>query len=350
MSQDLHLKPYQGDLGPWPEFTISASAVKQLGICTRAVFFKRYAAWGGWDAPSDSWRRRAYVESKVRGLAAFIGLEVHAAASKALRDAANGYRPAPVETQVERALRGLDLAVHNTEARLWQGNPKKCPPLAEIYYNDPDTPEKLEKARARLRTLIEAVNGQVAALTASIIDKRIILLSNEQRFRRELTMPGVGKVVVWVSADAVLHRVAKPHNRLRIIDWKTSPLERYDADKAAAIIKADKAQVDLYALWAGAHYGCPPESMDMALHYVGQYKQRPDGSGPWPWIEVAQPTKASRQRAWDKLQKDAGRLAALIVDGDTTRNEPLPASAFPPLDEGARACTTCDFRGLCGRG
>lgn len=62
-----------------------------------------------------------------------------------------------------------------------------------------------------------------------------------------------------------------------------------------------------------------------------------------------QATEAHIESARASMAEATELARAFLVDGDLTRNEPLPMEAFPQTEDVA-TCRRCDWRRLCSRG
>lgn len=330
-------------LSPFPAFAVSHSSTRRLLKCPREHYWAVYGSWRGWDdmLPAEDPRRLAWTLKQGKGLAGLVGDLVHDLARTAF-DAVKAGIPLNLHQYRTNARAAYSVAVRMTlDGRGYRADPKKNPPVLEVYYAELGWEERVRRYHEELDAAIDAlfVNEHFLA----VLEGRAEVLYCEDRFQLEVDVPrlpgdvvepgGVGegapawKVIAWVIPDLVYTLPATPNQRV-IVDWKTGRLE----DGA-------RAQVGVYTAWLAQQDGIPPEDIAAVAVYLPHYVER-----------AVEGSRELVETAMQELRDGARRALAYVAGSNPARNEPKAIEEFPMLPEGSKECRYCAFRRLCGRG
>ena len=312
-------------LGPFPSFSVSHSSAARRRECVRAHYLAVYQSWGGWDdkLTREDPRRLAYTLAKGNTLPQLVGLIVHGIAENVALSVRDGLPVVHWRHTLARARKDLGAAVEHTRKGSWLQDPKGYPPVLEVVYDRPgvDFEALLTEAHVTLEASVEALftNGHLLALTGGTYE----LVRAEERVALDLFVPALGRSVkVWVGSDLIVRDGA----RHVVLDWKTG--------------RAAPGASEQLALYAAHLSMSDPTITEIATIAVYLYLLRE---------RVTVHTAEAGERAIEAMRTAAVEAAALVVDADIERNEPLPIEVFAQLPAGSKACTRCAFRRICGR-
>lgn len=195
--------------------------------CPRAWWLKTNVAWGGWERSASPAQRLAYRLGKMTSYLMYAGLIVHEMIADHILS-----RAAPPADY--RAMIGdrLSQAEQAHIERRWEADPKKHPPISELYYAEPNNRETYSRGHRRA----------VGCMTT--------FYSRAETFHydRFLTIPDADPILVdtatcpvWVQFD-LAHYDAATH-RVLVRDWKTG--KPRNTDRQQGMIQAAMA----YRIW-----------------------------------------------------------------------------------------------------
>jgi hypothetical protein len=317
------------DLGPFPEFALSASQLAERD-CDRKLYWGSYGYWGGWNKGAPVEARTAYLLKKARSKFSLLGDALHSIASAVItavqigRDVDTALATAVI-AQGNKARRIVDDAV----ARRWENDPKNKPAVLELLYKSDDPNDTPDGVKAW-------VGDRIAGMTDHLMESQHIAAVREGAGIIEVeTMHQVVveldelRVPVWVQPDLVYGPTQGKPGPTVVVDWKTGR-ERVEHEE----------QLYVYGLYANQELNRPAERISLAATYLEDGEEI---------VFPFSPTKLSKLRT--RIGEAVHDRRRRVVGGDLARNEPLPMEdAFRQLPADARACRWCDFRRLCGRG
>lgn len=297
------------------ELVWSHSRARAFAECLRAYWFTYYGSWGGWDLAAEPRVRQAYLEKKLTTRAMWTGTVVHGIAEDVLRAARDGMPP-DLESSRRRARNQARRDIEDSRSGRWEDRPARRTGFAEHYYGRPVEDADWEAA-------IAEIDRQVTVLWDHRIFRRLLQVPERIREVEDLRRFRVGDAEVYAVLDVL---VDDGRGGVVIIDWKTG-----DAHSDEEIA----AQLGVYGLYATQELRVPPDRV-VALHVnVRHGTETRHAVGPGEM-------DAARVTIGAGVEKMRARL--VDVEHNVAREED-----HPPLDEGDRRCTWCNFRRVCGR-
>lgn len=298
------------------ELVWSYSRARAFGGCLRAYWFMYYGSWGGWNADSPPATRDAYVQKKLTTRPMWLGTVVHQLAEDALRRVRDGWEPRPIEDAVTGVRNRARREIAESLDGSWLSRPAKRVGFREHYYGEPTTPADWDATVAE-------IERQARVLWDQRLFRRLLAVPERIRELEDLRRFPVGDVDVYVALDVM---VDDGQEGVVILDWKTGE-NHDDADIGA--------QLGVYGLYATEVLGVPKERI-VALHVNLRHAtetRHPIGAAE---IEAARALIASSSAAMRARLADPAKNLANMDE-------------YPPLEPGDARCTTCSFRGVCGR-
>jgi hypothetical protein len=297
-------------------FSWSFSAGNAFETCPRKRYWGVYAAWGGWRADAPPLARTAYRLGKMDSRHTLLGHVAEETACWLRREYATGRTPTAEEAYETVARPRLNQAWKDSKSGAWREDPKRRTCLHEHYYPqlhpdlDPQWPQTLRDAVVRCAGhFIATVWPRLAARPAG----EEIPVEQPDAFELDgITVYAVPDYVV--RADGLWH----------IHDWKAGRPQ-----------EAHRRQLAIYALWAHAKHGAPPDRIRLYAEYLdlGQAAQE-SGSD-----ELLDETRAA-------IAGSVMDMADYLDGGDLKKNQPRPREEWDMTPD-RRICSRCPFHELC---
>lgn len=304
------------------EFSWSWSRHRAFLECRRKYWLAHYGFWGGWKRGSP--QREIYTQKRLNTRPQWLGSLVHELVERTLKDALNG-RAASPERVVERARRRAWGMIEDSERGRYRDEPKHRPGFVEHYYGQEVTREQWEQD-------VEEIARQLAGLFGNPVFRRLLDVPARIREIEELQQLQVGSVPVWVSLDVL---VEDGEGGFVVIDWKTG--RGHDVETVAG-------QLSVYGAYVLQRYldedlrEVTPQALDRVK---AMYVNLRSGDR-----EVLSVDLTALTDALECIDGSASEMRALLVD---EAENVARIDDFPMLPEGSAACSTCNFRGTCGR-
>jgi hypothetical protein len=304
----------------------SHSRIGMLRECKRRYYLNYYQKWFGWNADATPEQRQAYTLCKMTNLPMLVGVAVHEAVKRSLLDIRDYGRVTVPDLAMW--VRREFLTAHWLDAQdeLWKENPKKHPPMFEIYYGqEPSGPE--------LKAWGEKVTRCLARFQSSSLFQDLLQDNPENWLAMDLDPFGGRGPSLTVNETTVL---ANPDFARRtsdglceVWDWKTGRPRN-----------ADELQLLAYGLFAHDAWGFPPEAIRLRAFYLD-----PDLS------EQAVVEYSFNEAQLDRIRKDiaSGVDEMTAVLQEEGYNQPLDKEAAFPMTEQAYRCATCHFKEVCDK-
>ena len=307
------------------DFTLSPSACSVVRSCMREWYHRAYGSWGGWNrAGLDHRPRLTYCLKQGRAVNAQVGLLVHDAA---LTMVWAGTERDLGQMLVGTALGKLEQWRDVAAAGVWQTEPKNHPMCVEFFYDEwVDWRAAEEHIRACIASLAGNDNLKRIRDTPRTVSP---IVRAENLDVLNVHVPELGITVpFFVMPDVAYHYWSDGEwAGYHAVDWKTGRPN----DK-------DEAQVQFYGLWLKTRF--PDDDCSTELVYLT----------PQTTSKILEVDEASIEDAKRQIAEVVLVASRYVVDGDLTRNEPLPEDEFPMLPEGHSRCKHCAYRRLCDRG
>jgi hypothetical protein len=298
------------------QFAWSSSRSRIFSECKRRYYLRYYRQWGGWERDASPESRLAYRLTKMISMPQLAGQAVHEVLSRHFHALRMGeYRPLQPERPVER----MRSAFRAARAESWRANPKKNPPLFELYYKKELSPSRLrelaEGARRAIRHLQEMplYHGlrSLPGTDLAWIDPLPGTFSPESYF-------DIRKFQVIAIPDLVIRR----GDELLIFDWKTGRPR-----------PSDRRQMEVYALWARQHLEGGEGKIRACLVYLASSEADEFTVSP-----------AAARRAAQFIRVEMEAMSAYLKDAG--KNIPLDRDSFP-MDNNTELCWGCFFQEIC---
>jgi CRISPR/Cas system-associated exonuclease Cas4 (RecB family) len=252
----------------------------------------------------------------MTSMALLVGSAVHEVLARDFRSRKFG---AAREAEPERAVDLMRTAWMNAKKELWRENPKKYPPLFEIYYDRIPDGE-------RLRGYAEKARRAVTTVKSSLLYSRIRSLSPSDLLWVDPVGEGFSEEIVFdlppYQAISAPDLVIREGERMVIVDWKTGKEN-----------EADRTQMEAAAAWAVEKLGAGDQAIEGLLFYseTGQEIRFPIG-------------RPERERVETVIRGEMEAMAACLED--EKNNVPRSEDHFP-LRENRAFCRYCEFQEIC---
>lgn len=296
-------------------FVWSWSRYQTWDECRRRYWFVYYGARAGGRAGAQPRARELYVLKRLQTVPQWLGLAAHRAAEAVLKRVKEGGSARLDEARaaaMQQAGAELDAAIaglHRIEPRAHAG-------LVELELPDAGTLFDRSAALGELDLLLEATLQHPLLTRLLAVPSRIVEVE-------ELRRVWLGEVAAWVSLDVL---VRDGRGGLVVIDWKSG--RHHDEAEVGR-------QLAVYGAYVHRRYGQPIEQV------VGLHAQVRAGTFT---------THRLDQATLDQAVADVQRSARAMWEAlPSPARDVAPEDRFPTLPEGAAACGTCRFRGVCGR-
>ncbi|HEY5132222.1 MAG TPA: PD-(D/E)XK nuclease family protein [Candidatus Krumholzibacteriaceae bacterium] len=319
-------------------FGWSLSREATFDDCRRRYYFHYYLSWGGWGRDAPAVAREAFRLKRLVSLPLWRGQLVHYVASMVLRSMKAKGRIPDRDKVIAYTLERFDTQFEFSRSRNYLTTPKKSGnrlnidwlALFEHEYGREIASAVLETFRGECVRAVEALCASplLGALLETDRAKWAIEDLDSGDFSQQFDYGGA---TVFVKTD-FMYRAAD--GTLRIVDWKTNRAQSAagganDGPRNAAV------QLGIYAYYASRILREPIVALrllEVNLLDGGRVIEHAADEG-------------SIARAEETIAAGIAKLAAVLVRGDTARNEALPPAQFPTIDNSR--CRFCNFYRIC---
>ena len=134
----------------------SRTRISTLHHCKRQYYYQYYLKWDGWSWDAPERRKVAYRLSKMSNLPLLVGSAVHDTI-KVMLEQLREHGCVTEENPSLYARREILTRVwRDALADLWKRNPKRHPPMYEIYYGQQVPPERLKEMGAKVARCLDS--------------------------------------------------------------------------------------------------------------------------------------------------------------------------------------------------
>ncbi len=249
-----------------------------------------------------------------------VGSSVHEVLARHFRGLKNGVARDPIP---EKAVDLMRAAWMDAQKELWRENPKRYPPLFELYYDRvPD--------RGRLKEYAEKARRAVRAVLDSPIYSRIRSGEASSLLWVDPVGAGFSEEIIFevppYQAISAPDLVVRDGERVVIVDWKTGKVNA-----------GDRTQMEAAAAWSVQKLEIGVKEIEGALFYTetGEVDRFPI-------------SPEDRERVEGEIREDMAAMAGCLeeLEGNVPR-----AEEYFPQQENRAVCRWCDFQEICwGRG
>jgi len=249
-------------------------------------------------------------------MATLTGSAVHEVLAAHFRGLRNGQFRALIPDRPVEIMRRVWM---DAKKELWRENPKKYPPLFELYYNRLPSGEKLLGYAEKARQAIKAVERLPVYDRLKNIDRSDILWVDPAG-------GGFSEQVVFnippYEAIAVPDLIYRDRDAIVILDWKTGQAR-----------EGDHLQMEAGAIWARQRINgiCGP-----IRSYLAYLVAESDDEFPV--------TDEDCLKAEEIIREDMDNMSGYLEDQE--RNIPLGRGAFP-RHASRKFCEYCEFQEIC---
>lgn len=249
-------------------------------------------------------------------MAALVGTAVHEVLARHFRARKNGQSR---ELFPERAVEIMRRVWMDAKKELWRENPKKFPPLFEIYYNRIPSVDRLREYADLARSSIRAVEDTSFYRLVRDLPRSDFLWVDPVggSFSEEIFFS-----VSPFEAIAAPDLVVRIQGRVLIVDWKTGRV----GDR-------DHLQMEAGAIWAGQRLDTEGMEIRGVLPYLGL------GS-----VDEFTITEQDCLRAGETIRRGMEDMSGYLED--PIRNIPLAIEEFP-MHNNKKFCGFCEFQDIC---
>jgi CRISPR/Cas system-associated exonuclease Cas4 (RecB family) len=294
----------------------SKSRASTFSDCKRKYYLRYYQHWGGWEEDASEISRLAYRLGKMVTMATLTGSAVHEVLAAHFRGLSNGqFRDLIPERPVE-IMRRVWM---DAKKELWRGNPKKYPPLFELYYDQMPADDKLLSYADKARQAIRAVMGLPIYGRLKNIDRADILWVDPAG--GAFTERVVFNIPPY-EAISVPDLIYKDGKDIVIVDWKTGQAR-----------EEDRLQMQAGAIWARQRIRDAAGPIRAYLAYLVA-----ESSDEFPV------TDEDCVLAEGIIRRDMEAMSGYLEDPD--RNIPRSEESFP-RQKSRKFCEYCEFQEIC---
>lgn len=207
----------------------------------------------------------------------------------------------------------------NAKKKRWRNNPKRYPPIFEIYYDRIPSADHLRAYADRARRAVEVVTGLPLYQQIRDLEPSGLLWVDpvDEGFSDEIIFP-----VPPFEAISAPDLVIREGDRVVIVDWKTGKEN-----------ESDRVQMEAAAVWAVEKLVPEDAEIEGALVYTGTGEVKRFSLG-----------RVERERACGVIRNDMEEMASLLEDPE--KNIPRGEDSFPRRDNSA-LCRYCEFQEIC---
>ncbi|MEA1927485.1 MAG: PD-(D/E)XK nuclease family protein [Candidatus Auribacterota bacterium] len=294
----------------------SKSRASTFADCKRKYYLRYYQHWGGWEDGASEISRLAYRLGKMATMATMTGSAVHEVLAAHFRGLKNGqFR----ELRPERPVEIMRRVWIDAKKELWKENPKKYPPLFEIYYDRVPDDDKLRGYAEKARRAIKAVMELPIYPRLKEMERSDILWVDPAggKFSEQVVFN-----VPPYEAISVPDLIFREGDTIVIVDWKTG-----------RVGEQDHLQMEAGAIWSRQRLPGVDGPIRAYLAYLS--------SGENDEFVVSDEDSL---RAEGVIKKDMEAMAGYLKDPE--RNIPLSEAEFP-RQKSQKFCNYCEFQEIC---
>lgn len=294
----------------------SKSRASTFSDCKRKYYLRYYQHWGGWEDGASEISQLAYRLGKMVTMATLTGSAVHEVLAAHFRGIGNGqFR----ELVPERPVEIMRRVWMDAKKELWKNNPKKYPPLFELYYDRLPEDDRLREYAEKARQAIKAVTRLPIYGRLKNIDRNDILWVDPAggafSERVVFNLPPY-------EAISVPDLIYKERDTIVIVDWKTGQARAQD-----------HLQMEAGAIWTRQRINGADGPIRAYLAYLV--------SGSNDEFPV---TDNDCLKAEGIIRDDMEAMTGYLEDSE--RNIPRSEEAFP-RQQNRKFCEYCDFQEIC---
>ena len=310
------------------ELSWSKSRVSMLRSCKRQYYHRYYTFWGGWSYKATESSRLAYRFSKMQRLPTLCGIAVHSTIEAMLFDILETGSIQHDNPAFYARKEILTKTWREAEQELWRRNPKKHPPLFELYYGPRPSAEALKEVGHKSTTCIHNfLNSEIFKdLCASAPQDWLAIeqpLNQDPYSQKSQNLTIDGKTV-WVLPDFARRK----GDVIELWDWKTGRPNQ-----------SDEEQLFAYALFAREFWDAKAEDIKL----FNLYLNGEEGA------EVVERvcTEEALNKTEATIRSDLTRMTTMLADPET--NTPFPMESHFPMTNNLNTCARCEFKEFCAR-
>jgi hypothetical protein len=305
------------------EFSWSASRRALAETCLRAYYYQYYLAWRGWGERAEASRALAYRLKNTTRLSMWAGTCLHDSIAHwfARRGAGRSLTTAELAAHALQKFR-LGYKQSRDEGASWEKAPKRFTRLQEHEYREPSVDEPSGRAAAYGKRYVQRIETSVRWFCESSELERVraaapsTWLSLEEHGTIELFHTPIHAIPDFAFRDEA--------GLVWIYDWKSGAEQ-----------PEHEFQLGLYALYAEQKWGVAPPDVRCVAAYLE------DGRAVRHRFDAE-----ALEHVLGVVHASITSLRELHFDADSGVGDP---ARFPVLPLGSAACSSCAFRGPCGR-
>lgn len=301
------------------EFSWSGSRKGKLDGCARAYYWNHYGSWDGWLRGSPEVTQKAYRLKNMTNRWMFKGNLVHDTMEQVLRTLMNSNRSITLEEAVTYMESLARTRWKQSKTGKFRGTPKQSTLLIEHH---------LQNGRVNDGTLEETITDCTEQLENFFGSGIWVAIQAGTIMDVESLIPiYVNGIKTFIKMDLMF---CSTKNKTCIVDWKTG--KRYSS-------YAD--QLGVYGYYANRELSIELEDLRLIDVFLAEQEITGD-----PGQEIIKLTKGNINKYVKTMEDSVAEMAEYLVDGDTSRNKPLPIEEFPMTTKKSY-CDYCNFREIC---
>lgn len=305
------------------EFSWSVSRRTLAETCLRAYYYQYYLAWRGWGERAEESRALAYRLKNTTRMSMWAGTCLHDSIAHwfARRRAGQALTTAELAAHALQRFR-LGYKQSRDDGARWEQAPKRFTRLQEHHYGEASVDEPSGRAAAYGKRFVQRIELSSRWFCESSELERVraaapsAWLALEEHGTIELYQTPIHAIPDFAFRDA--------DGTAWIYDWKSG------AEKPEHAF-----QLALYALYAEQRWGIAPRDVRCVAAYLEEGRA------------VQHPFDADAlEQVLGAVHASITALRELHFDADAGVGDP---ARFPTVALGSEACSSCAFRGPCGR-
>ncbi|TAJ19373.1 MAG: hypothetical protein EPO68_06435 [Planctomycetota bacterium] len=305
------------------EFSWSVSRRGLADTCLRAYYYQYYLAWRGWGERAEESRALAYRLKNTTRLPMWAGTCLHDSIAHWFERRAAGQSLATAELAAHALLAfRLGYKQSRDEAARWERSPKRFTRLQEHHYAEASVDEPSGRAAAYGKRYVQRIESSARWFCESSELERVrtaepsTWLALEEHGTIDLFHTPIHAIPDFAFRDEA--------GVVWIYDWKSG------AEKPE-----HEFQLGLYTLYAEQKWGVAPSEVRCVAAYLE------DGRAVQHRYDAD-----ALEHVLGAVHASITALRELHFDADAGVGD---RERFPTVALGSAACTSCAFRGPCGR-
>jgi len=278
-------------------------------------FLNYYQSWEGWypDAPIE--KRQAYICKNMTNIPMWAGSIVHDEIEEIIKEIRASGECRDLSSAQHNSIQALRRGWIQSKNKKWENSPKKNINLAEHYYDEEVSQDRLDETKAKILLCLKAFyDSDIFRIMHEVPKDDWLSLEEFQKFSLK-----TGEEVS-VKIDCGFRYKGK----ILLFDWKTGKVNSSVIDQLVTYA--------MYAIKVG--WTSTPDNIVIVPVYLAFYHKDPNNAIPKLSVSM------NKIKSQTKVIQEESKLLAKAHEN---RNNP---EFFTHTDD-PESCKRCHFRGIC---